>query len=233
MTTEQFTSNGSKSITIEGVKEAPMEEINIKGRTKIVEGYDFDKHYNMQNANIFKRIPNTNIITFTPTLNHSTGSTYPFLFKGKRLQSHTTYTLSYRVHYADVDRVTIATWNHGGGEKRLSLEPGLHHITFTTGVVSADYTIRVNLTRNAIAADVREIFRIEFFGYVVGEEGIEQVVTESFVPAGIKDKGIEIIVQNNDPVLGEYRIQGDIPGYLNYLEGKIVGNENIFNINWI
>ena len=32
MTTEQFTSNRSKSITIEGVKEAPMEEINIKGK---------------------------------------------------------------------------------------------------------------------------------------------------------------------------------------------------------
>lgn len=230
---EQFISNGNKSITIEGVKEAPIEELNIKGKTKIVEGYDFDKHYNMQSTNVFNRIPNTNIVTFTPTLNHSTVNTYPFTFKGKRLQSHTTYTLSYRVHYADADRVTIVTWNHGGGEQRLSLEPGFHHITFTTGVVSADYTIRVNLTRNAIAADVREIFRIEFFGYVVGEEGIEQVVTESFVPAGIKDKGIEIMVQNKEPRLGEYPIQGEIPGYLNYLEGKIVGNETTFDINWI
>ena len=80
---------------------------------------------------------------------------------------------------------------------------------------------------------MRELVRIEFLGFTIGDDAIKANSTENFIPVGLEDKGIEVIVQNNDPVLGEYRIQGDIPGYLNYLEGKIVGNENTFDINWI
>lgn len=234
MTTEQFTSNGSKSITIEGVKEAPMEEINIKGKTVVLVCNRFGDNIQWNGGTGWTREPNTQIISFTPTLNYSTGNIHPiYFYADRRLQNYTTYTLNYRVIYADTERITMTKWNHGDGSSRLSLEPGYHSHTFTTGALVDNYVLYFNLTRNALAEDMRELVRIEFLGFTIGDDAIKANSTENFIPAGLEDKGIEVIVQNNDPVLGEYHIQGDIPGYLNYLEGKIVGNENTFDINWI
>lgn len=234
MTTEQFTSNGSKSITIEGVKEAPMEEINIKGRTIVLVCNKFEENVQWRGGIGWTREPNTQIFSFTPVLNQNTGNMAPIAFySNRRLQNYATYTLNYRVIYADTERITMTKWNHGDGTIRLPLEPGYHSHTFTTGAFEENNVLCFNLKRTALAEDMRELVRIEFLGFTIGDDVIEASNIETFTPVGLEDKGIEIIVQNNDPVLGEYRIQGDIPGYLNYLEGKIVGNENIFNINWI
>ena len=234
MTTEQFTSNGSKSITIEGVKEAPIEEINIKGNTIVLVCNKFGENVDWAGGTGWTREPNTQIFSFTPTLNQGTRDLLPIRFySGRKLQDYTTYTLNYRVIYADTERIKMQIWDYGNGPAITSLEQGYHSYTFTTGVVGTDYVLCFNLTRNALAEDVRELLRIEFLGFTLGDNVITVNSVENFIPAGLEDKGIEIIVQNNDPVLGEYHIQGEIPGYLNYLEGKIVGNKNTFDINWI
>ena len=125
----------------------------------------------------------------------------------------------------------MTKWTQGDGHVELDVTPGVHEYTFTTGVVVDNSFLYTNL-RGPIN-ESREILKIEILGMVKGSKGIRGSVPSGLCGVGLQGKGLEIATQTQNPILGEYILQGDIPGYLDKIENKIVKNENTFKINWI
>lgn len=227
----KFDSNGSKSVDLKNVPEKPILDFNLKGNTLEILMTDIGSQMTFsEETGRFAK--DNQFITYTPKVGDGTGNYHFLRFKAKTLEDYTTYTFCYKVHHCDTSLVKMTKWSHGEGSARLDMEPGIHAFTFTTGVVPSDnYFLYTNLL--GAAKESKEILKIEIFGMVKGDKVIKSAVSSGICGVGLPGKGIEIVAQTQNPILGEYMLQGDIPGYLGKIEDKIIKNENTFKINWI
>lgn len=223
-----FNSNSLKHVDLQNVLEKPVSNFNIKGRTFVAPIFDISSQMSFSNETN-RYILNGNILSYTPKVGDGTGNMHPIRFPRKILENNKTYTLSYRVLYSDKDYVKLTKWSQGEGIKELDISEGFHHYTFTTGTFTDNYFLYTNL-KKAIT-ESKEVLVIEIFGITEGDSVLKNSVTSGLIPVGLEGKGINIIAQTQNPVLGEYILQGDILSYIENIENKIVNNEETFDIN--
>ena len=221
----------SRSIDLKGVPETKPKKFSIKGCTLEILMTDIGTQmtFSDEGGGRFRR--DGQIITYTPKVGDGTGNVYLLRFQRKILEDYTTYTFCYKIHHCDRGLVKMTKWTQGDGHVELDVTPGVHEYTFTTGVVVDNWFLYTNL-RGPIN-ESREILKIEILGMVKGSKGIRGSVPSGLCGVGLEGKGLEIATQTQNPILGKYMLQGDIPGYLDKIENKIIKNENTFKINWI
>lgn len=220
----------SKSVDLKNVPETKPKGFNIKGCTLEVLMTDIGTQMTFSDeGGRFSR--SGQIITYTPKVGDGTGNYHLLRFPRKMLDNYSTYTFCYKVHHCDENLVKMTKWSHGEGAATLDLAPGIHNFTFTTGIVVDNWFLYTNL--KGPVTESKEILKIEILGTVKGDKGIKSTVSSGLCGVGLEGKGLEIATQTQNPVLGEYILQGDIPGYLDKIENKIIKNEDTFKINWI
>ena len=220
----------SRSIDLKGVLETKPKKFSIKGCTLEILMTDIGTQMNFSDeGGRYRR--DGQIITYTPKVGDGTGNMNPLRFPRKMLEYYTTYTFCYKVHHCDTNLVKMTKSTQGDGNVELDVTPGVHEYTFTAGVVVDNLFLYTNL-RGPIN-ESREILKIEILGMVKGSKGIRGSVPSGLCGVGLQGKGLEIATQTQNPILGEYMLQGDMPGYLDKMENKIIKNENTFKINWI
>ena len=225
----KFSTEG-KSIDLKNVPETKPKGFNIKGCTLEVLMTDIGTQMTFNDENgRFSR--DGQIITYTPKVGDGGGNMHPLRFPRKILENNTTYTFCYKIHHCDRDLVKMTKWSQGDGAKELDVTPGIHALTFTTRVFTENWFLYTNL--KGPITESREILKIEILGMVKGSRSIKSTVSSGLCGVGLQGKGLEIATQTQNPILGEYVLQGDIPGYLDKIENKIIKNENTFKINWI
>lgn len=220
----------SKSIDLKNVPEIKPKKFSIKGCTLEILMTDIGTQMSFSDEN-GRYTRNRQVITYTPKVGDGTGNMHPLRFPRKILEEFTTYTFCYKIHHCDKNLVKMSKWTQGDGHVELDVRPGVHALTFTTKGFTENWFLYTNL--KGPITESREILKIEILGMVKGSKGIRSSVPSGLCGVGLQGKGLEIATQTQNPILGEYVLQGDIPGYLDKIENKIIKNENTFKINWI
>lgn len=220
----------SKSIDLQSVPEVKPKKFHIKGRTLEILMTDIGTQMSFfDEGGRYSR--NGQIITYTPKVGDGTWNMHPLRFTTKILEECTTYTFCYKIHHCDKKLVKVTKWSQGDGYVELDVTPGVHALTFTTKYFADNWFLYTNL--NQPITESKEILKIEILGMVKGDKAIRSTPASGLCGVGLPGQGLEIATQTQNPILGEYILQGDIPGYLEKIENKIVKNENTFKINWI
>lgn len=236
----KFDSDGSKSVEVKNVPEKPILRFSLKGDTKINcfgKGLESTASFNSQNG-----AWELNGRRLTYRNNKSLSGAWwedvyqiSNTFRDLVMKPNKTYTLTYKLHELKrYGRDPDFYFRVGTTDYRISqTEPGIYSITFTTNNTVLTDTMRFRGTRGSGENTTEErVFDIEFLSLVEGDEGIMHN-TNSVQGVGIDGKGIEVIAQTQNPILGKYIMQGDIPTHFKEIEDKVVENEETFKISWI
>lgn len=158
--------------------------------------------------------------------------------KAALLKPLTTYTLTYYVHEAQVPSGGQVEYNIWIGNSRWALkrEVGMQALTFKTDAKPYDGSAYLMRELYAGPSTIfnkgdRRIFDVEFISLVEGDKGIAYK-SNTLTSSGIGDE-IDMFVQDCNPTLGEYELQGDIPSKLEDIENVIENNIELFGITWI
>lgn len=236
----KFDSNGSKSVDVKSVPETSILDFHMKGNTVInYFGKDTESFatFNSQNG---AWVLNGRRLTYRNNKSLS-GAWWEDVysisntFRDVVMKPDTTYTLTYKLYELKrYGRDPDFYFRVGTSDYRISqTQPGIHSIVFTTNSTIFSDTMRFRGTRgNSENTTQERVFDIEFLSLVEGDQTLTHN-SHSIQGCGLEGKGIEIIAQTQNPILGEYILQGDIPGYLGKIEDKIIKNENTFKVNWI
>lgn len=236
----QFASDDSKSVDLKNVPEKPILDFNLKGRTEInYFGKGLESMVSFNN-NRGEWELNGRRLTYRNSTSLS-GAWWEDIynvsnaFRDIIMKPNKTYTLTYKIYEVKrYGRDPDFYFRVGYSQYRIGeTTPGIYSITFTTNNNVFSDTMSFRGTRGSGENTTQErVFDIEFLSLVEGDKGLKYN-TNSLQGIGIDGKGIEVVAQTQAPILGKYILQGDIPGYLNKIEEKVIKNEDTFKINWI